>query len=207
MCFSASVSFAASGGLAVIGVASFRLANRKQKLIAAIPFFFAIQQAFEGFQWITVSSGQVSIMAAYGFMFFALLLWPLYIPVTVFVLDKKRRKVLQWIVGIGVALTLYYFILLLLEPIGVHVFDRSIHYQINTPFGIAVGILYFVAVCGALLLSSKWAFRWGGIAVFVSAILTAVFSFATFASVWCFFAALLSSLIYFYLKYPQQMIK
>ena len=200
MCFSATASFVASGGLAVLGAESLRLANSKQRAIAVIPLMFAVQQAFEGFQWLSAAIGEVNSFAAYGFVIIALLVWPIYIPLTVYVLDKQRRNVLAWTLGIGFALALYYFVLLLLEPIQVHVLRHGIYYQVPMLFGQITGMIYFLAICGALLASSKREFRFFGVAIFASVMIAAMFFATTFASIWCFFAALLSSLIYLYIR-------
>lgn len=54
MCFSAEASFAASAALAATGLSSVVLAKTKKiRLVALIPLAFSVQQAIEGFQWLT----------------------------------------------------------------------------------------------------------------------------------------------------------
>jgi hypothetical protein len=98
MCFSAPASLIASGGLVVIGGASLAIAKKEEKILAAIPFLFGIQQAFEGIQWLHLNVGPPSLFAGYGFLFFAFLVWPVYVPAMVFVLDKKTRAVTKWFI-------------------------------------------------------------------------------------------------------------
>ncbi len=205
MCFSATASFAASGGLATIGVLSLRLAKKKQILIALIPIFLALQQLLEGFQWFAIGCGQSNLAIGYVYIFFAFLLWPFYVPLMVLIFDQKRKWLLTWLVGVGSTVTFTLFILLTLRPLTIHVLQNSIHYQIYTPyeFEIALAVIYALVVCGSLLLSSKKEFRWFGGLLLVSAAIAATFFFINFVSVWCFFAALLSSLIYFYLRQEQ----
>ena len=74
MCFSAPASFIASGGLAVLGGVSFVTAKKEDKILAAIPILFAIQQFCEGIQWIYLNSGSSSLIAGYLFLFFAFIL-------------------------------------------------------------------------------------------------------------------------------------
>src|SRR3989344_2609319 len=112
MCFSPAASFIASGGLAAIGVSSYSIAPKNQKLIASIPFIFAIQQAVEGFQWLSLDSN-ISPTFSYAFLFFALLFWPVYIPWIVFHLDKKRHHLMEWLLGIGITLSLFLVTILL----------------------------------------------------------------------------------------------
>lgn len=200
MCFSATASFVASGGLAVVGVETLRLASKKQRAVAAVPLIFAIQQAFEGFQWLALDDGSVHGCAAYGFAAIALLVWPVYIPLVVYLVDKKRRKVLRWPLGIGILLALYYAFLLISQPLQLQVIGHSIYYQINNLYGVVTGIIYLAAICGSLLLSGQRSIRIFGVATFGCVMIAALFFVETFASTWCFFAALLSSLIYLYIK-------
>ncbi len=203
MCFSATASFAASGGLATVGILSLRLAKKKQIIIALIPIFLALQQLLEGFQWVTIGCCQPNLAIAYVYIFFAFLLWPFYVPLTVLIFDQKRKKALRWLVGVGFAVTLTLFAALVLEPLTVQALKSSIHYDLNIPFKITITAVYALVVCGSLLLSSKKEFRWFGVSLLIAAIITAAFFFINFVSVWCFFAALLSSLIYFYLRQQQ----
>lgn len=76
MCFSATASFVASGGLVVVGIETLRLANKKQRVVAAIPLIFAVHQGLEGVQWLALDDGDVNTCAAYGFISIALILWP-----------------------------------------------------------------------------------------------------------------------------------
>ena len=200
MCFSATASFVASGGLAVVGSATLRLASKKQRMIAVIPLLFAIQQAIEGIQWLAIDSGRVCLLAGYGFVFFALLLWPVYIPLTVYVMDRKRRNITRWFLALGIVLASYFLFILFRAPMEIQVMKLGIYYKIGMLFGEVTGTLYFIAICGALFTSSIRAYRIFGVFAFTSAFITALFSRLTFTSVWCFFAALLSALIYFYIK-------
>jgi hypothetical protein len=204
MCFSESASFIASGGLAAAGVASMRIAPRPhQKLIAALPFLFAIQQFIEGWQWHALNAGSPSIIAGYMFLFFAFLLWPLYIPITVWVLDKKRRKMASFFVAAGAVLASLLGYVLVTEPLNVHACGHSIAYTISLSFNSVIIFLYFLVVAGVLMFSSRPELRWFGVLITSAAAITAFFYFSTLTSVSCFFCAILSSLIYFYLRYQR----
>lgn len=200
MCFSATASFVASGGLAVIGIETLLIATKKQRAIAAIPLIFAAHQAMEGVQWLAIDSGAANSCAAYGFMSIALVIWPLYLPTVIYLIDKKRRKILLWPLGVGILLALYYLTLLITQPLEVRVIGYSIYYKINMLYGPITGILYLFATGGSLLLSNHRAVRLFGVSAFASVMIAALFFQKTFASTWCFFAAILSSLIYLYIK-------
>ncbi|MBI3633337.1 MAG: hypothetical protein HY226_03545 [Candidatus Vogelbacteria bacterium] len=193
----------ASGGLATIGVVSLKAADKRQKMLAAIPFFFAIQQAVEGFQWISLNAGKPSMTLAYTFLFFAFLFWPTYMPLTIFKLEPKRKKLLGFLLMCGVVISCFLLWALLSEPLSVYVRGSSICYDINFPFGLAISTLYVVVTCGVLLFSSNKFMNWVGLLVLLSAIISEIFFYYVFISVWCFFAAIISSLVYLYIKYPK----
>lgn len=205
MCFSATASFVASGALAVIGVETLRLASKKQRIIAIIPLIFAAHQALEGFQWLALGAGRVNSVAAYSFISIALVMWPVYLTLVIYLLDKKRRKVLRWPLGVAILLALYYAALLITQPLEVRVIGHSIYYKINMLYGPITGILYLFATGGSMLLSSHRAVRLFGVSAFASVMIAALFYVQTFASVWCFFAALLSSLIYVYIRQSKRL--
>lgn len=199
MCFSASASFIVGGGLTAVGVASLKTASKKEKLIALIPFLFGIQQIIEGFVWLGLMASQTTKIPSYAFLVFAFLLWPTYIPLTIFLLDKKSRGITRWFLALGVALTLFYSFVLLTQPLNTLMVHRSIKYLVTIPFGQIHILFYLLVTCGALILSSKSAFRIFGVITFLSSLIAAFFFSTTSTSVWCFFAAVLSALIYFYL--------
>lgn len=204
MCFSATASFIASGGLAVLGSASLIKAKGKDKVIAAIPFLFAIQQAFEGVQWLHLESGRVLHWAGYGFLVFSFVVWPLYIPISLYFLDKKKRRLLSFFVITGAIVALYFILQIPTQPLYIEKLSRCITYSFYFPFGSWVSFLYMIAVFGPLLMSSFVIFRWVGIITVFLAIVAWVFFTASFISVWCFFAAAVSSLFFVYLVYKKR---
>ncbi|MFA5936120.1 MAG: DUF6629 family protein [Patescibacteria group bacterium] len=200
MCFSASASFAASGGLTLIGAACLHEAEKKEKFLALVPFLFAIQQALEGFQWLSIGSGSAHPALGYGFLFFALILWPIYIPSMMYALDKKRRKILRWLIGIGIGASAFLTASVVFNPLRVEIVNCTLYYHLYTSYTTLIFIPYFIATCGALLISSKRFFQLLGVTGAVSAAVAGLFFFETFISVWCFFAGIISSLIYLHLR-------
>jgi hypothetical protein len=200
MCFSAPASFIASGGLAVIGGASFVVAKKEDKVLAAIPILFAVQQFFEGIQWIHLNAGSSSPTAAYIFLFFAYIVWPIYVPACVYVLDKERRKIIQWFLLLGVVVAIYSFIALALQSLEIHKLNACIAYTFTIPFSSFFDIAYLLAVFVPLLVSSREIFRWFGVVVAFLAIISWLFFAFAFTSVWCFFAAIVSSIFFVYIS-------
>ncbi len=195
-------SFTASAVLAVAGGASLRVATKKQRILAIVPFLFAIQQFLEGVQWMYLNQGSVCRSAGYGFLFFALVVWPIIIPVIIYVMDKPRRWLTGYFVVGGALVSLWSVYMLFTRPLIIAVVGQHIFYN---PPGAFDGSLYFlsyiIVVVGSALISSKKGFRIHGLLGIVSAIMTILISTHTSASVWCFFGAIISVWIYFNLKY------
>lgn len=202
MCFSASASFAASGGLAIIGGASLAIAPKKQRVLALVPLIFAVQQALEGIQWLALDRGSVCTVAGYGFLFFALLLWPVCLPLAVCYLDKVRRPIMKLFIVAGASLAAWFGFLLVDTPLVIQTFGQHIFYDPPGSFDWTVPkILYIVVILGTLVLSSKRTLRYLGLIVLVSMLFSLLISWNTAASVWCFFAACISVSTYMTIRY------
>src|ERR1700722_16978472 len=150
MCFSAPASFTASGALTLFSVATFVVAKKKDKILVAIPLLFGIQQAFEGIQWLYLNNGSSSLPAGYGFLLFALIVWPVYVPIFVFMLDKKRKRILRWFIFTGIAVALYFIGLLATQALHIYKHAECVDYNFNIPLEWAVRPLYLLAVFGPL---------------------------------------------------------
>ncbi len=200
MCFSAPASFIAGGGLAAIGAGSVKVSSRHDRIVALMPFLFGIQQLFEGWQWLALSAGTTNPVAAYGFLFFALMVWPVYSPLAFLYWDPKRKTISRFLLGLGVCISLFFFVLLLKEAPVVDVVGRSIRYDYHFSFPHIGAFMYVLVVCGSPLASSVRAYRIFGMLLLASAIFSGLFSAATFTSVWCFLAAILSGYIFVHLK-------
>lgn len=201
MCFSAPASFVASGALSIIGVSSLTVASKEEKVLALFPIIFGIQQGFEAVQWLALENGTPSLVAGYGFLFFAYAFWPIYVPIAVFLFDKKRRKFLLWTIVFGGMVSLFFLGLLLLNPLSVSTAGHSIVYDLRDPLNSYSVIAYLVAVFLPLFASSNRFLRWFGSMNIALALLAGVFYTETFASVWCFFAAVSSIIFLVYLKH------
>lgn len=207
MCFSAPASFIASGALGIIGGSSLAVASRKEKVLAFFPLIFAIQQLLEGVQWLALHRGAPSLWAGYGFLFFAYAFWPLYVPLAVYIYDNKRRKFLKWPLMIGSILFIFFMTLIFTHPLTITDTGRSISYDLHAPLQTYIMIAYFLAVLVPLLTSSNKFLRWFGLINIVLASMAGAYHMKTFASVWCFFAAISSTIFFIYLKYRPNILK
>ncbi len=205
MCFSATASFIAGTALSAAGVITLKKAETKREIpFAAIPLLFGIQQVFEGFVWLSFSSGNPAMnsLFAHAFLFFAYVLWPIFIPFSAGLLetDISRKKLLSvfQVAGIGVGMYLFYF--MFSHSVISQVVNKSITYSISIPYPFAVVSLYVLVTCGSLLFSSHKTIKLFGILASISFAIAYYFYTVAFASVWCFFAAILSIVIYWYFR-------
>ena len=202
MCFSAPVTFAASAMLLTTGAASLAIAEKKERPLAVIPFFFGVQQFFEGLQWVSLNAGSQNLVAGYGFLFFALILWPLYAPIASWLLEKKHTSRSRILLMLGVFLASAFLWFLATHPLTVSIKGHSILYSIqNSPNLAWLGeLLYIVIVCGTLITAKNKGLQMFGWSIGALSILTLIFSMATFVSMWCFISAVSSVSIYWYLR-------
>lgn len=199
MCFSATASFAISSVLTVGGVGCVLKAKKSERMLAAVPLIFAFQQAIEGLQWLVEKPSLQSEILAYGFLFFAFLWWPVYIPASILALEKnpKRRKWLKVFTTIGALVSLYLLGILLTQNMNLRV-GAHIEYGVPVLAGGIGAVVYVAVVCGSTALSSNPILRLFSIAAFLSALLSLAFFEPYFISVWCFAAAVISSIVFLY---------
>ena len=176
MCFSATASFTASVALTGIGVLALRAAHTPgERMFALIPLLFAAQQATEGLVWMSYpwDAPTLRAWATQVYSVFSHLVWPVFIPWAVRALEPVpwRRHVLV--------------------PTGGHLAYRSPHFFL--PISLT---LYLAATTVGLGMSSQPVIRWFGVLALASAGFTYLVYARWFISVWCFYAALLSVMVY-----------
>ena len=206
MCFSASASFVAGTLLTVAGVATLKSTKaRSERPFAMIPLLFGIQQLTEGIVWLTFRHDAPVMrgVSTYLYSGFSHVLWPMYIPFAMGMLEHvqwRRRAILTFeLAGAAVALYLLYFLVtrpVIAEVVGSHIVYVSPHFHL-----LPVMILYVAATCVSCLFSSHGFVRlFGGLALL--SFISAYFVYVTaLVSIWCFFAAILSLLIFLHLRF------
>ena len=203
MCFSASASFTASAVLTTVGVVSIKTAPDKSQLpFAAIPLLFAAQQACEGFLWMSLTNPEHSAWqnpATHIFLVFAQVLWPSWVPYSVTLMEKneKRKKILKYLTGFGLLISCYLAFCIAFFNLYSTDAGHHISYVVDFPhnLNLLTGLIYFIPTVLPLLVSTVKGARLLGVANFVAfAVVTVVFH-EHIASIWCFFAAILSSII------------
>ncbi len=208
MCFSASASFTAGAVLTAAGIATIKEVSKpSQRVFASIPFLFAIQQFAEGFVWIAFTHSDPCIslkISTYAFLLFSDIVWPIMIPLSISLMEEnsKRKKVLRAVVALGAVLALYYSCCLLIFPVKPHIIDCHINYDGTFPkmFEIPAFLMYVAVTIIPLFVSTVKRIRWLGVSMLLACVASVVFYIQVVTSVWCFFAAILSGMIFWILK-------
>lgn len=203
MCFSATASFVVGGALSAVGgLAMAQAKTRSELLFASIPLLFGIQQAIEGVVWLSFGSPLLNIIATYAYSMFSHVLWPIFVPVSVLLIenDLTRKKVLQLFSFLGFAVGSFLLYFIIVDPVTAHIVNNSIAYHSPHFYRFLIMALYLIATCGSCLFSSHRVINLFGVVLLVSFAIATWFFLATFFSVWCFFAAILSVLVYWHFK-------
>ena len=211
MCFSAGASFAGGVIISAVGVATVRNARKPtQRLFAAIPLFFGFQQFAEGVLWGTLRSDGYEWLqnaATHIFLITAMVIWPVMIPLSMWFMEEaeKRKKILTGLIVTGGLLSLFYAFCLISYNVTPQISGFHIQYVDEIPKTLVTiaSFFYPVSTVAPLFVSSvrrMWLF---GILITVSWLVTGIFFAQYLTSVWCFFAALISVLIYGMLRESQ----
>jgi hypothetical protein len=209
MCFSAEASFAASSVLAASSVAISRIPKEKASIpLSLFPAIFATHQFIEGILWLNHDGVLPDVWksgAVYAYALIAYVLWPVFVPFSAYMIETERRRRIIMLacqaIGLGVGLTV--LLGFLREPPQVSAHCCSLSYQVDAPEWLLAP--YLVAVSLPFLASSRRSLVLFGVAVSVSCVAAGfAASAATFPSVWCYFAALLSAGLYLHFRTAAQ---
>ena len=208
MCFSPEASFAGGVLISAAGVATIKKINKpSQILFASIPLFFGIQQITEGLVWLTLPVSEYEGLrhfATYIFLIMAVVIWPVMVPLAVLFMEesRKKRKVLYSLLVVGVLLSIYYACCLILFEVNPVI--KGFHIQYDNTFPKAISntafLFYLIATISPLFVSSIRRTHILGILMTTSCLISIIFFTQYLTSVWCFFAALISAVVYWILR-------
>ncbi len=202
MCFSPLASFAAGVAISTVGVATLKNVNNRREIpFALVPLIFGIQQIIEGFVWLSFGwSPESHAIFSAIYSVFALCVWPMGLPVAILLLEDHefRQKILMVIGLAGIAVGGFLLYHIFVHPPGAYVLNSCIHYEVVVPYSNLLWAAYVLVVVGAGLVSSKKTVQVFG-AVLFGSLLFALHQYKENAiSVWCFFSALLSAVVYWH---------
>lgn len=207
MCFSATASFTLAGVLFGVGTASIAQSETESaRLFAGMPMLFGAQQLAEGIVWLTIANpptqAAVHRIAVMTFLALALVIWPLWAPVALRLVerDASRKKLLTACFAVGVLVAAIGGQLLhRWQPYAV-IAGHSIVYkhatmEIVVPEYILL-VVYAIPTIGSFFASTVPMVRTIGTMLLISLVIAFAVQRHALTSVWCFFAAVLSVSIY-----------
>lgn len=202
MCFSPTASFVASGAIGAIGVATLtQVREPRAILFAALPMFFALHQLIEGCVWLGLD-GRIGPVATehvvFLYMLYAKGILPLLIPLSVALMEPPgwRRAATTALIAPGALLCGWMVYAVIAFPTQTAIEQHSIAYMNRMTGGLPLSALYVLVTCGALMLSSHRVVRWFGILNLIGLTAVILVKNYAFASVWCFYAATLSIMLF-----------
>ena len=208
MCFSPEASFTGGILLIPIGIATVRSIHKpSQLLFAIIPLIFGLQQITEGFLWLSLRDSEYLIIQMFTtkmFLIIAEVVWPVMIPLSILFMEEngRKRKIIWILLLVGASVSAYYAFCIFSFNINPQITNYHIQYNNDFPryFRPLAFALYMTATITPLFVSSTRKMHFFGILMVLSCIVTAIFFTQYLTSVWCFFAALISGLIFWMLR-------
>lgn len=203
MCFSATASFS---GAAVTGLVGFvtlsRIRAPQEMPLASIPLIFSVQQAMEGALWLGLQRAWPQSYAsgfAGVFVFIALAIWPWFIPLAVSLVEESdwRRRLIAVLIPVGIGVGAFSALSLIEHPFHATILRNTICYTGVYPQPLASLLVYALCIFVPLFLATERSLNTLGVIVAGGAIVSALFFYESFISVWCFFAAAASVAVFF----------
>jgi hypothetical protein len=208
MCFSATASFVAGVSLSTVGVATMRKTDRRSEIpFASIPLLFGVQQLIEGMLWLSFQYDlpMLKVTTTYLFTLFSHVLWPVFVPLSISLLEQVlwRKRVIWLFLIMGIAVSLYNLSVIVTYPVISEV-NCNIVYALPQFHSLQVIMLYLAATCAGCFFSSHRLIKVFGFLAVVLFLVAYWFYTVAFLSVWCFFAAILSVVIYLHFKFEHE---
>jgi len=208
MCFSTEASFIGGVVISAIGLATIREVHKSSQIVFAyIPLFFGLQQIAEGFVWLSIQNPYFAGFqkpATYIFLVMAEVFWPSMVPLAVLLMEKNkaRIKALKILLAMGVLVSFYFAFCLLLLKVTPEIIGYHIEYIDTYPksINLIVFAIYLIASVVPLFVSTVKRTYLLGILMVLSCLVTIVFFTQYLTSVWCFFGALMSIVIFWILR-------
>ena len=194
--------------MSTLGVVTLKKAERKAEIpFAMIPLLFGVQQIIEGMLWLSFrfDAPSLNVTMTYAFTLFSHVLWPMYVPFAIGLVETVawRKKAIWAFRVIGIAVGLYLLYLVVRFPVTSKV-EEHIVYVSPHFYKAPMMALYLAATCaGAFFSSHKIINLFGVLALLLFMVAYWVHAVAFF-SIWCFFAAILSAVIYLHFKFGNE---
>jgi hypothetical protein len=123
-----------------------------QIAFASIPIIFAVQQFSEGILWLALTHPEYRFLkeeATYTFLFFAQVIWPIWVPWSIMILEKKeeRKRIQKIMLTISLTVTIYLLFCLFIFDVDARIGSNHIHYALDYPASIGkFGAMLYIFV-------------------------------------------------------------
>jgi len=200
----AILNFTLSGAIGLIGIFTLRqLSTPNEVLFASLPLLFALHQFVEGFVWLGVGGyieARALELASGIFIYYAQGLLPFIIPLSIYLIEKdsNRKKLLAILSTLGLFLAIYTMYGFYQSPSSVEVVNNTLYYSHPWTENIYDASIYILTTCGSLMLSTSISVQIFGLLNFIGLVIIFLLRPYGFTSLWCFYAAVISTLLYFY---------
>jgi hypothetical protein len=209
MCFSATASFTAAAVTASIGALTLRSAVAKHDYqvlpFASFPLLFSIQQLTEGFLWLDLAGlepGALRSILIHAFQGYAEVFWPVFAPLAVLLIEPEnwRRRLILLCLAVGMTLSAYLLTKMVAHPYHAFVGGGHIVYENDFQYPLGIEVPYIVATTISLLLSSHRVVQLLAVVILAGFAAAYISFYESYTSVWCFFAAVASVLVYLFIS-------
>lgn len=193
MCWSATADLVAGSVITGVGVACLALTRRARDLpVAALPLLLGAHQLTEAAVW---RSGSGCGPATTAWAVIALPLLPVWVPLGVLLAAAPEfRRRLRWPAAVGLSTGAYLSYCLATRPVTAEVRGHTLGYGVNVSWIPLVLAGYLFATLGSLLISGDRRLRLLGAVLTAGALACSAMWRLEFASTWCAFAAVASTL-------------
>jgi len=211
VCFSPGADAIVGTVVAGVGIDALRHVREKDEIpLASIPLVLGLHQLTETFVWLGLR-GEVAesiVRAAMGaYLVVAFSVLPVLIPTAVGLVERSRYR--RWVIfgcgTVGAIVAAAFTIALGQGPINVAIDGHHIAYYVESldQSGGPLTAFYVLATCGALLASSHRDLELMGALNLAAVPILAALTMSGFASLWCFWAAIVSVVIAAHLRRTQ----
>lgn len=212
MCFSPEISFATSAALTTVGVLTVKKVKyKKDYFIACLPLLFGFQQLCEGIVWVTIHKEEYKLLYILSrniYIIFAFIFWPVALPyfTQAFETNRIRKKLIQLLIAPGIVLSGWYLYAMIFIGYGL-AYHGSLVYYLEINKELHFRFVYLAVATLPAALSSDKNLRVFSVLGLISFLITDIFYVQYFASVWCFFAAIMSAWSYVVISKSQKPIE
>jgi hypothetical protein len=172
-----------------------------------IPLIFSFQQLIEGFLWLALENPDYSNLekpATLLFLIIAQIFWPFWVPFSILLTEVNplRRTILAALSGIGLLVAVYLGYCLFTYPAQASISGHHISYELDFPYRFIwfSGLFYFIPTVIPAFISGLKKMFLLGFTILSSFIVTRLFFNEHLISVWCYFAAVISVIVYFIMR-------